>query len=134
MFRAIVAAFAFAFIATPALALEPSDLIGEWQTEWANAGGAAPDGGGPVRIAADSAPDSLDGVIPGAGWDGLMNGEVTEERGVLVWSGQWVSVWPEGLTRGTFRFVFTDANTFSGTWSSDDGEIVDAAWNGRRAR
>jgi hypothetical protein len=63
-----------------------------------------------------------------------MNGEISEgEDGALVWSGRWASIWPEGATTGTFRLVFTDANTFNGTWSTDDGVVIDAAWNGQRA-
>lgn len=134
MFRAIVAAFALAAISTPALALEPSDLIGAWGTQWANRAGAEPEGGGAMRIAADTAPDALDGVLPGPGWDGLMHGEVTQEDGKLVWSGVWISYWPEGVTRGSFRFVFADAESFTGAWSTEDGEIVNAAWNGWRER
>lgn len=134
MFRTIVIAAAL-IVATPAFALEPSDLIGEWSTQWANAPGQAPDGGGPMRVSADTSPDSLDGVTPAPGFDGVMNGEVTAGKdGVLVWSGRWANIWPEGATTGTFNLVFTDANTFTGTWSTDDGEINAAAWNGQRAR
>ena len=65
--------------------------------------------------------------------DGVMNGEVASgENGALIWSGTWVSYWPEGATRGTFRLVFRDADTFAGTWSSDDGAVQDARWLGAR--
>lgn len=135
MLRAIFAAFALAASATPALALERDDLIGEWQAEWANAPGQAPDGGGVMRLTADTSEDGLDGVTPAPGMDGVMNGEVERDAsGALVWSGRWASVWPEGATTGTFRFVFTNADTFTGAWSTDDGEITGAAWNGHRAR
>ena len=135
MFRAIFTAAAFAAVATPALALERNDLIGEWQTQWANAPGQAPDGGGPMRVSADTSEDALDGVTPAPGFDGVMNGEVEHgANGALVWSGKWASVWPEGATTGAFRFIFSDADSFTGVWSTDDGQIVDAAWNGRRTR
>lgn len=127
-------AFAVALLFSgQAAALEPGDLVGVWTTQWANAAGQAPDSGGPVRISADSNQDSLDGLIPGPGWDGVMTGEVKQEDGALVWSGAWVSIWPEGLTRGSFRFVFTSANTFTGVWSTDDGAVREAVWNGQRA-
>ena len=135
MLRATIAALAFFMCATPAFALERNDLIGEWQTQWANAPGQTPDGGGPMRVSADTSEDALDGVTPAPGFDGVMNGEVEQDAsGALVWSGKWASIWPEGATAGTFRFVFRDAHSFTGVWSTDDGEIVNAAWNGRRAR
>jgi hypothetical protein len=65
--------------------------------------------------------------------DGVLNGDVTAgENGALVWSGTWVSYWPEGATRGPFRMVFT-GDAFAGIWSTDDGEVQNAAWNGRRS-
>lgn len=133
--RALLLGLALFAFATPALALERSDLIGAWDTQWANAPGVPVDGGGPMRISADSSADALDGVTPAPGMDGVMTGEIEQiANGHLIWSGRWASVWPEGATMGTFRFVFTDANTFTGTWSTDDGEITGAAWNGQRAR
>jgi hypothetical protein len=121
-------------IAAPARALEPSELVGVWTTEWSNAADEAISGGGPMRVAIDSSEESLDGLIPGPGMDGVMNGEITAgENGAVVWSGVWVSYWPEGATRGTYRFVFTSADVFTGTWSTDDKEVQNAAWNGRRA-
>ena len=85
-------------------------------------------------IRLDDSPDSLDGVTPAPGWDGVQTGEVEPgPNGSLIWSGRWANIWPEGATMGTFRFVFTDAHSFTGTWSSDDGEIQGAAWNGARA-
>jgi hypothetical protein len=133
MLRTLIIAVAFA-CATRALAVEPSEVIGEWDTQWANAAGDEPDGGGPMRISADANPDMLDGVTPAPGFDGVMNGEIERsEGGSLVWNGRWASIWPEGATTGTFRLIFTDANTFRGTWSTDDGEIDGAAWNGQRA-
>jgi hypothetical protein len=33
---------------------------------------------------------------------------------------------------GTFRLEFSDANTFTGTWSTNDKQVRGAAWNGRR--
>ena len=135
MFRTSFIAFAFFGCAWPAFALERGDLVGDWQTQWANAAGQAPEGGGPMRVTADSSEDSLDGVTPAPGWDGVMNGEVeTSADGALVWSGHWASIWREGTTTGTFRFVFKDSNSFTGTWSSDDGVVAGAAWNGQRAR
>jgi len=134
MIRAILFAFAVAASASPAFAFDRDDVIGEWVTEWANARGEAPTGGGPLIIRADSSPDGLDGVTPAAGWDGVMTGEVSEENGRVVWSGHWASIWPEGATMGTFRLVFSDADTFTGVWSTDDGDVRDAAWNGRRNR
>ena len=63
-----------------------------------------------------------------------MTGEAERQAdGSVVWSGTWASVWPEGASQGTFRFVFTDADHFTGVWSSDDGEVVHARWNGQRA-
>ncbi len=135
MFRAAFVALAIAACASPAFAMDRDDLVGEWQTQWANAAGEAPDGGGPMRLSADSAVEALDGVLPAPGFDGVMNGEVEEgANGSLIWSGKWASVWPEGATTGTFRFVFSDANSFTGVWSTDDGQIANAAWNGERAR
>lgn len=135
MLRTTFAALAFAACATPALAVERNDLIGEWQTQWANAAGQTPDGGGPMRVSADTSEDSLDGVTPAPGFDGVMNGEIERgEGGALIWSGKWASVWPEGATTGTFRFVFADADSFTGVWSTDDGQIANAAWNGQRVR
>lgn len=132
--RAGLAAFALMAAAAPAAALTPTDLAGGWTTEWSNAPGQAVDGGGPLTIAAENE-DTLDGHQPVAGQDGVMNGQVsTDAHGALVWSGQWVSIWPEDVTRGTFRFVFTDADTFTGVWSTDDGEVRNAVWNGRRTR
>jgi hypothetical protein len=134
MFRTLIVAVAFAACAAPAFALEPSELIGEWDTQWANAAGEAPDGGGPMRVSADSNPDALDGVTPAPGWDGVMTGEVERrEDGTLLWNGRWASIWAEGATTGTFRLLFSDANTFTGKWSTDDGDIDGAAWNGQRA-
>ena len=135
MFRAFVAAIALTAIATPALALQREDVVGAWETRWANAQGEAPEGGGALILSRDTSEEGLDGLSPAPGWDGVMTGEVaTRADGVLVWNGRWASIWPEGATMGTFQIVFTDANTFNGTWSSDDGEIVNAAWSGQRAR
>ena len=135
MVRAIIAALAFVACAAPAFALERNDLIGEWQTQWANAPGQTPDGGGPMRVTADTSADALDGMTPAPGMDGVMNGDVERDaNGALIWSGRWASVWPEGATTGTFRFVFADANSFTGVWSTDDGEIINAVWNGQRSR
>lgn len=132
--RAGLTAFAVLAIALPAAALEPAELAGGWMTEWSNAAGQPVDGGGPLTIAAENE-DTLDGHQPAAGQDGVMNGQVgADANGALVWSGQWVSIWPEDVTRGTFRFVFTDADTFTGVWSTDDGEVRNAVWNGRRTR
>lgn len=133
MIRAMFTALAFAACALPASALEPSALVGEWASEWANSAGEAPSGGGPLIIRADSSPDSLDGLTPAPGWDGVMNGEVGLQGEAVIWSGRWASIWPEGATTGTFRLVFSDANSFTGAWSTDDGEVQNAAWNGRRA-
>jgi hypothetical protein len=130
--RSALAALAFLAVATPAAALEPAELAGAWVTVWSNGPELPVDGGGPLAIAVENA-DTLDGHQPAAGQDGVMNGEVsTGENGALIWAGQWVSVWPRDVTRGTFRFVFTDADTFTGVWSTDDGEVKDAIWNGRR--
>lgn len=118
-----------------AAALEPAELRGEWETQWSNAANEPLSGGGPLLIRLDSGEAALDGVIPAAGMDGVMNGEITHDKsGALIWSGTWVSYWPEGATTGAFRLVFTDADSFTGTWSSDDGAVADAAWNGQRAR
>lgn len=117
--------------AAPVLAREA--VAGDWITQFANTGGGPIVGAGLLRITLDSNADALDGVSPAPGWDGVQTGEVAPgPNGSLIWSGRWASIWPEGATMGTFRFVFTDANSFTGTWSSDDGEIVEAAWNGRR--
>jgi hypothetical protein len=135
MLRATFAALVFVACATPAIALERDDLIGAWETQWSNAPGEAPTGGGPMQVSADTSSDGLDGLTPASGWDGVMNGRVEPGAdGALIWSGQWASIWPEGATMGTFRFVFTDADSFTGTWSTDDGEISRAVWNGQRAR
>ncbi|GAM96679.1 hypothetical protein U91I_00299 [alpha proteobacterium U9-1i] len=108
--------------------------MGAWVTETANQGGEAASGATPMQISLDS-PDALDGVSPSPGPDATIYGEaVRQADGTLLWSGTWANVWPEGVTRGTFRFVFADANSFTGTWSSDDGEIKNAPWNGRRVR
>ena len=135
MLRALIAAIVFAALASPAAALDRAAVLGDWETEWANAAGEAPEGGGELIIRADSGEDGLDGLSPAPGWDGVMTGETeTQADGSLLWSGRWASIWPEGATMGAFRVVFTGADTFTGTWSSDDGEIVDAAFNGRRRR
>lgn len=134
MLKAIAAAFATFIIATPAVALDRDDLIGAWVTEWSNAADEAPSGGGLMRLSADTSRDGLDGVTPAPGWDGVMTGRVeAAENGALVWVGQWASIWPEGATMGTFRLVFSDADTFTGTWSSNDGEVQNGVWLGRRA-
>jgi hypothetical protein len=133
MLRAFVLALAL-MAPAPAFALDRNDVVGEWETQWANASGEAPDGGGPMRISADSNEESLDGVTPAPGFDGVLNGEITQQDGALVWTGRWASVWPEGTTLGTFRMVFSDADHFTGTWSTDDGVVAGAAWNGWRAR
>jgi hypothetical protein len=130
--RVALLALAALALVSPAFAIEPSDVVGDWVTEWANQGGEDVSGGAPMRITLDS-PDALDGVYPSPGADGVVYGEATEQAdGSLVWSGAWASVWPEGVTRGTFRFEFNDHDLFTGTWSTDDGEVVNAAWNGRR--
>lgn len=134
MFRAAVLACGVLAASPSALALDAADLTGAWETQWSNSASEPLSGGGPLLIRPDSGPDSLDGVTAAPGFDGVMNGEVIAEAdGKLVWSGAWVSIWPEGLTRGAFRLVFIDANSFTGTWSSDDGEIENARWEGRRA-
>ncbi|MDX2277245.1 MAG: hypothetical protein NW206_17505 [Hyphomonadaceae bacterium] len=131
--RVAILALAVWALAGPAFALEPEDVLGEWITEWGNQGGEPVSGGAPMRVTLDS-PGALDGVWPSPGADGVIYGEaVARPDGTLVWEGDWASIWPEGVTRGAFRFVFTDADSFTGTWSTDDGEIVDAPWNGRRA-
>jgi|CXWL01.1.fsa_nt_gi hypothetical protein len=131
--RAVLVALGLMLAPGAAWAVEPAEVVGGWVTEWANQGGEAVSGGAPMRISLES-PDALDGAWPTPGADGVIFGEAeTRADGALVWRGQWAHVWPEGVTRGTFHFVFTDANTFTGTWSTSDGEIVDAAWNGRRA-
>lgn len=133
LMRFAVAALALMF-ASPAFALEPADVVGNWDSEWANAADEPVTGGGPLRITLDSSADSLDGVTPAPGMDGVMNGEtVVQPDGSLVWSGRWASVWPEGTTTGTFRLVFVSETTFSGTWSTDDKQVQGAAWNGARA-
>ena len=115
-------------------AIEPGELAGVWITEWSNAANEAPGPGGPMRISLDADNGTLDGMTPAAGLDGVMNGETTDgENGALIWSGVWVSNWPEDSVRGAFRLVFTDANTFTGTWSTNDKQVQGAAWNGRRA-
>lgn len=135
MLRFTLAVLALVACATPAFALDRSDLIGEWRTQWANEAGQAPTGGGPMLVRADTSEDSLDGTTPAPGFDGVMNGEVERGAGgALVWSGRWASIWPEGATTGSFRFVFTDADTFTGVWSTDDGAVSGAAWTGERVR
>ncbi len=114
-------------------ALPREAVVGEWITQFSNTGGGPIVGSGLLRITRDSSPDALDGVSPATGWDGVQTGEVAPgPNDTLIWTGRWASIWPEGATMGTFRIVFTDANSFTGTWSSDDGEVVGAAWNGRR--
>lgn len=121
--------------AAPAPALPAQAVVGEWITQFANEGGGPIVGAGRLRITLDSNPNALDGVSPAPGWDGVQTGEVEPgPNDTLIWAGRWASIWPEGATMGTFRLVFTDADTFTGTWSSDDGEIVEAAWNGVRLR
>ncbi|MET0182207.1 MAG: hypothetical protein ABW199_04905 [Caulobacterales bacterium] len=132
--RSLIASVFLFALAQAASALEPADLVGAWNTQWANAPGEAVSGGGPMTISRDSSEDALDGVTPAPGMDGVMNGEVSKSAdGKLVWSGRWASVWAEGATMGTFRFVFTNARSFTGVWSTDDGVINGAAWNGARA-
>lgn len=131
--RRLILALALAAMAAPAMALEPGDLAGDWTTEWADAPDQALSGGGPLEILRGESPDALDGHTPAPGLDGVMNGEVVEKDGALVWSGVWASVGRDWLTRGTFRFVFTDSDHFTGTWSTDDGEVTGAAWVGRRS-
>ena len=131
--RALLLALSFMLAPVAAHALEPTDVLGRWDTQWSNQGGEAVSGGAPMQISLDS-PEALDGVYSSPGADATIYGEaIPQPDGTLLWSGAWANVWPEGVTRGTFRFVFTDANTFTGSWSSDDGEIKNAAWNGRRA-
>lgn len=131
--RAFAVSVAFLLSAGQATALELSDLSGAWETEWSNAKDEPVSGGGPMIVRPDSGSEALDGLIPGPGMDGVMNGEVTvDENGALIWSGTWVSYWPEGATRGTFRLVFRDADAFAGTWSSEDGVVQDARWIGVR--
>lgn len=131
--RALVLSFALLAIAAPASALEPSDLVGVWTTEWSNAANEPLTGGGALQITLDTGGESLDGLLPGPGMDGVLNGDVsTGDDGALIWTGTWVSYWPEGATRGPFRMVFT-GDSFTGTWSTDDGTVQDAAWNGHRA-
>ena len=64
MLRATFAALVFVACATPAVALERDDLIGAWETQWSDAPGAAPTGGGPMRLSADTSSDGLDGLTP----------------------------------------------------------------------
>jgi hypothetical protein len=131
--RAFVIGIAL-LVSGQAHALEPGDIVGVWTTEWSNAASEAPSGGGPMLVSLDSANGTLDGMTPAAGLDGVMNGDVSEgENGALIWSGVWVSNWPEDSVRGTFRIVFTGADSFTGTWSTNDKQIQDAVWNGRRA-
>lgn len=131
--RALVLSFAMLAMASPALAAEPADLVGVWTTEWSNAADEPISGGGPLQIALDTGGESLDGLLPGPGMDGVLNGDITTgEDGTLIWTGTWVTFWPEGATRGPFRMVFT-GDSFTGTWSTDDGTVQNAAWNGRRA-
>lgn len=131
--RAFAISVAFLLSAGQAAALELSDLSGNWETEWSNAKDEPVNGGGPMIVRLDSGSESLDGLIPGPGMDGVMNGEVAAgENGTLIWSGTWVSYWPEGATRGTFRLVFRDEGHFAGTWSSEDGVVQDARWIGGR--
>lgn len=119
--------------ASSAFALEAKDVTGAWVTEWSNSADEPISDGAPMRIALDSE-SALDGVWPSPGPDGTIYGEAeTQDDGSLVWIGTWANVWPEGVTRGTFRFVFTDADNFTGTWSTDDGDVAGAAWNGHRA-
>lgn len=122
--------------AAPAqVSLQREAVIGEWLTQFANESGGPIVGAGQLRITRDSGLDGLDGVSPAPGWDGVQTGEVEPgPNGSLIWSGRWASIWPEGATMGSFRLIFSDANTFTGVWSSDDGEVVDAAWNGMRLR
>jgi hypothetical protein len=134
MFVRALAIGAALLLSGQAHALEPGDLVGVWATEWSNAANEAPGPGGPMRIALDSDNGTLDGMTPAAGLDGVMNGEVSEgENGALIWSGVWVSNWPEDTVRGTFRLVFGDADSFTGTWSTNDKQVQNAVWNGRRA-
>lgn len=131
--RAFAISVAFLLSAGQAAALELSHVTGEWETEWANAADEPLSGYGPIFVRLDTGADSLDGLNPGPGMDGVMNGEVTAgEDGALVWSGTWVSYWPEGATRGSFRLVFEDADHFEGTWSSEDGVVQNARWHGVR--
>ncbi|MBL8530927.1 MAG: hypothetical protein JNK94_04260 [Hyphomonadaceae bacterium] len=129
------AALSWFAAAASAAALQPADLVGAWETQWANAAGEAPSGGGPLIIRLDGSEGALDGLTPAPGWDGVQTGETAPgPNGALIWSGRWASIWPEGATMGAFRLVFTDADTFTGTWSTDDGSVTDATWNGARAR
>ena len=131
--RAILLALSFALAPVAALALEPSDVLGRWETQWSNQANEAVSGGAPMNISLDS-PEALDGTWPAPGADGVIYGEViVQPDGALVWSGTWAHLWPESVSRGTFRFVFTDANSFSGTWSTADGAVKNAVWNGQRA-
>lgn len=133
MFVRAFAISAALLFAGQAQALEPSDLVGVWTTEWSNAANEPLTGGGPLQIALDTGGESLDGLLPGTGMDGILNGDVTAgEDGALIWTGTWVTHWPEGDTRGPFRMVFT-GDAFIGTWSTGDGSVKNAAWNGRRA-
>ena len=126
---------ALVLMAAPAAyALEPADVVGVWDTQWADATDAPLGDGGPMLVSLDSSPELLDGMTPAPGMDGVMNGEATRQAdGTLVWDGRWASVWPEGATMGTFRIVFTDADHFTGAWSTDDKQVRGAAWAGTRA-
>lgn len=135
MKRWAFAVLAWVACAAPALALERGDLIGAWDSQWADAANEPISGGGPLTIRLDDSADALDGVTAAPGFDGVMNGEIeTRADGSVIWSGRWASVWRDTVERGTFRFVFTSADAFAGTWSTDDGRIQNAAWNGGRAR
>lgn len=133
MFVRAFAVSAALLLSGQAYAIEPGDLVGAWTTEWSNGPAEPISGGDTLTISRDSSEGSLDGVTAAPGFDGVMNGEVSEENGALIWSGRWASIWPEGATLGTFRLVFTDANAFTGTWSTNDKQVRDAAWNGHRA-
>ncbi len=134
MKRVAFAALAWLALVSPAAALERGDLVGAWTTQWANQAREPVSGAGAMIIRPDESPDALDGVSPAPGWDGVFTGAVEPgPDGSLIWSGRWASIWPEGATMGTFRFVFTSANAFTGIWSTDDGAVQNAAYHGRRA-
>jgi hypothetical protein len=102
-----------------------TDFVGTWIT-WQK----APDGRpGECRRLYVTAEDATfrDGTWDAPGWNGLVSGTVTEQRGRHVWTGEW----RDGRLAGRFAFTLVDGDALQGTFAGPG--MPDArAWAGAR--